>query len=350
MEASFWGGKNLPADLKKVSELTKRLVNVYSPSGQENELAELLAPLLRENFKVSLQRIGSRNNVIATKGKPDIILSAHMDTVPGKLKTYEDNKFIYGRGACDAKGAIASMILAAEKAAAYGASDFGLLFDVGEENSFEGVLKAVNIINPKLVVLGEPSSGRLVTQQKGLLQLSLTKKGKAAPAATPYKGISAIELLIASLNRLISIETFREYKKLGNTINIGMIEGGKAANIVADESRAIIDIRTVSNNSKILKDISKVLGRGVVKDLDFEPCVSDAKYLSDILKVKTITMPYFTEMYFWNKKSKAVVLGPGDYSVAHTEREKVSKRELLTVEEKYLKILTDDRVRRDMND
>jgi acetylornithine deacetylase/succinyl-diaminopimelate desuccinylase-like protein len=72
--------------------------------------------------------------------------------------------------------------------------------------------------------------------------------------------------------------------------------------------------------------------------------------LSDILKVKTITMSYFTEMYFWNKKSKAVVLGPGDYSVAHTEREKVSKRELLTVEEKYLKILTDDRVRRDMND
>jgi acetylornithine deacetylase len=345
METDMGVGKTAPLKTREITALTKKLVEVSSPSGRENGVAELIAPRLRKNFDVRLQKVGDRYNVIALRGEPEIILTAHMDTVPGTLKICENKEFIYGRGSCDAKGAIAAMILAAEDAVTYGASNFGLVFDVGEEDSFDGVMNAVSTLNPKLVVLGEPSSLNLVTRQKGLLQLSITKKGKSAPASMPSRGVSAIELLTRSLNKLLSLKPTGKDEDWGQTMNIGTISGGTAPNVVADEAKAVIDIRTVSDNSAIFKTVSAVLGGGIVKDLDFQPSVSDAGCLPEILGVRTAVMPYFTEMYFWGKKAKAVVLGPGNYSVAHTNKEKVSKREILTAKEKYLKILTDARVR-----
>jgi acetylornithine deacetylase len=75
-----------------------------------------------------------RSNIIATtQAKPSVVLSTHMDTVPPFIGSSEDDEFIYGRGACDAKGIIAAQIAAAERLRGEGVEEIGLLFTVDEE-------------------------------------------------------------------------------------------------------------------------------------------------------------------------------------------------------------------------
>ena len=111
-----------------------------------------------------------------------------MDTVPNCPKPKIADGWLYGRGACDTKASIASMVVAAEKAAREGIKDFGLLFDVSEETDFSGIKKAVNLANPKFVIVGEPTNLKPVIGQKGLLGFKVICKGKVAHGSTPEKG------------------------------------------------------------------------------------------------------------------------------------------------------------------
>ena len=101
----------------KIFELTKALINIESVTGHERACAEFLRGyLVARNFQVELQPVSrDRSNVFAKTGKPDVVLSTHIDTVPPFLLAREDEEFIYGRGACDAKGILAAQIVAAER-------------------------------------------------------------------------------------------------------------------------------------------------------------------------------------------------------------------------------------------
>ena len=325
---------------KNIAKLTMDLVKIPSISGQEMEVGNFLKDMLAKDFTVKTQKVGNRINVFAFAGRPKLLLTTHMDTVPGTLKIAEDSKFIYGRGSCDAKGAIAAMVSAAWDALESGLNDFCLLFDVDEENEFEGIKKAIKMVNPGFVVVGEPSSLKLVNGQKGLLQFDLSQKGKAAPASLPQTGSSAITKLLFDLTGIIRIKP-PENKFLGKTtINIGKIIGGQAANVIPDYASAKIDVRTVSRNSEIKQLFRKAAINGKLKtELDFEPVFNDLYDLPKLLGLKTRIASYFTEMYFWRKKANTVVFGPGDYRYAHSTFEKVSKRELLKAAENYLEII-----------
>src|SRR5215469_15496524 len=121
-------------------ELTKALVNISSITGAEVECAHFLhKSLSRMGFDVEMQPVaGERCNVFATRGKPKVVLSTHMDTVPPYFEAREDAEFIYGRGSCDAKGIIAAQVAAAEQLLREQRGDFGLLFVAGEETTSDG--------------------------------------------------------------------------------------------------------------------------------------------------------------------------------------------------------------------
>src|SRR5713101_8634047 len=105
-------------DLIDVFKLTRELIDIPSVTGGEFEIGNSLGELLsRLGYQVELQEVtDDRANVIATTGAPArVVLSTHMDTVPAFIASSEDEEFIYGRGACDAKGIIASMLTAAER-------------------------------------------------------------------------------------------------------------------------------------------------------------------------------------------------------------------------------------------
>jgi len=122
-------------------ELAKSLVDIPSVTGDEAALADFLCALLaQERFDVRSQDVeaGRRNLLAVLADKPAVILCTHMDTVPGWVAAGEDDVHLYGRGACDAKGIMAAMIVAAGELRDEGLKDIGLLFLVGEETDSVG--------------------------------------------------------------------------------------------------------------------------------------------------------------------------------------------------------------------
>ena len=130
-------------------ELTKNLMNIPSVSGDEQAVGFYLRDYLESlGWTVELQAVSeNQNNVIAyLNDTPRVFLSTHIDTVPPFIPPTEDAEKIYGRGACDAKGIIASQIMAAEELRKAGIEDIGLLYTVEEERSSTGA-KAANLLN-----------------------------------------------------------------------------------------------------------------------------------------------------------------------------------------------------------
>src|SRR5206468_8965717 len=122
-----------------------------------------------------------RFNVLATWGTPVVTLSTHIDTVPPYFASREDDEFVWGRGACDAKGIIAAMVTAAERLLAAGTRNFGLLFVVGEEKNSAGAkAAAASPRGARFLINGEPTENQLALGSKGALRYEITAKGRLA--------------------------------------------------------------------------------------------------------------------------------------------------------------------------
>ena len=186
-------------------ELTKKLVNLDSVTGNERACGEFLRGYLGDlGFSIALQPVeNKRFNVFAYLGKPRVVLSTHMDTVPPFLTSREDDEFIYGRGSCDAKGILAAQIEAARRLIESGERDFGLIFLVGEETLSDGA-RVANEQAPgsEFIINGEPTQNKLAIGSKGVLQVDLRARGRMAHSAYPELGESAIEKLLDVLNDL----------------------------------------------------------------------------------------------------------------------------------------------------
>jgi acetylornithine deacetylase len=182
-----------------------------------------------------------------------------MDTVPPFIPSSEDGTRVYGRGACDAKGIIATQIAAAEQLLAEGIH-VGLLFLVGEERDSQGA-KVANeqSFGPKFLINGEPTENRLATASKGTLRVKVTASGRMAHSAYPELGESAIEKLLEALNRL-RVMPLPEEQGIGpSTLNIGLIEGGRAPNVVPDHAKAQLLYRLVGPTEQLRHDIENAV-------------------------------------------------------------------------------------------
>ncbi len=195
---------------------------------------------------------GDRFNVLACWGKPAVTLSTHMDTVPPFFPSSEDAEFIWGRGACDAKGIIASMTAAAEKLLGEGVKNFGLLFVVGEERNSAGAVAAARMPRgSRYLVNGEPTENKLALASKGALRLEVVAHGRMAHSAYPELGESAIEKLLDVLEAMRRIP-LPEDSLLGRcSVNIGTITGGRAPNVIPDLAKAEILVRLVGDPAMV---------------------------------------------------------------------------------------------------
>ena len=166
-------------------ELTRALVAIESPTGAEGPVVGLLAGVLeRAGYRVTRQTVSpGRDNIYAWREPPAVVFSTHLDCVPPYLPLREDDEWVHGRGACDAKGLAAAMISAAERLAEGGERRVGLLFVVGEENGSDGAHAAATL-EPKgrFLVNGEPTENRLCIGQKGSLRYDVEASGRVLPA------------------------------------------------------------------------------------------------------------------------------------------------------------------------
>ena len=264
-------------------------------------------------------------------GNPHVLFVAHVDTVGGQLPVTKDEHNIYGRGACDNKGSLAAMIECCHQAVALSKNNFGLLITVGEESSFDGAKVAATYfqkknIKPKFVVIGEPTQLEVVTGQRGVLCIEFKCTGQEAHSSVEKKD-SAIHKLVELLHTLSQAE-FAE-----TSMNIGLISGGKAENIVAPSALATIAWR--SSLSDIHKKIEVVLS-----NIHISHTATIRKNLPPIDRVwpqfERNIVSFFSEMFFFEN---SIVTGPGSINVAHSSHEHISRTELCTAVEHYLSLL-----------
>ncbi len=314
--------------------LTRALIDIESITSHEKAVGDFLFAVLAElatDSRGTVERMEvapERFNVLATWGTPIVTMSTHMDTVPPFLASSEDQEFIRGRGACDAKGVIAAMIAAAERLLAAGVRNFGLLIVVGEEKDSLGALEAAKQPRgSKFLINGEPTENKLALGSKGALRYVLTARGRLAHSAYPELGSSAIETLLDVLEDIRRLP-LPEDGLLGNsTLNIGTLSGGHAPNVIADEAHADLMFRTVGDPEPIRSAMQAVTaGRA---ELD-EQLHTPALHLEKVDGLETAVMKYTTDIpNFAGAWGKPLLIGPGSIHVAHTAEERIAKKELL---------------------
>jgi len=270
---------------------------------------------------------------------PDVVLSTHMDTVPPFLgPCREDADFLYGRGTCDAKGIIAAQVAAADRLREAGVK-VGLLFVVGEERDSAGAAAANR--NPKgsrFLINGEPTDNRLALASKGALRVELRAKGKMAHSAYPELGESAIDKLVGALHDVLAMPLPAEPEIGPSTLNIGLIEGGRAPNVIADKAEAHLLIRLVGPADEIKRSIVRIVAdrADVVFTLEL-PFVRMRKVGS----LPTMVAKFTTDIPSLTAWGEPFLLGPGSIHVAHTPAERIAKKELLEAVDLYVDLATD---------
>ena len=312
-------------------ELTRTLIDIPSVSGEELEVGRFLASYLEGlGYAVELQEVEpGRANVLATLSpRARVVLSTHMDTVPPFIASSEDEAHVYGRGSCDAKGIIAAQVSAAERLRREGFEELGLLFTVDEELGSIGARAADSHAAAggcEYLINGEPTENKLAVGSKGSLRVRLSTGGRAAHSAYPERGESAIEKMLDVLADVRAVRWPRDEFFGETTCNIGTVSGGTRPNVIPAESEAVLQIRLVTPSSEVKSILERVAeGRARVE------------YLSTAEPVRMLSVEGFerevvrftTDIPYLKSWGEPLLIGPGSILDAHTDGERVSKREL----------------------
>jgi acetylornithine deacetylase len=328
-------------------QLTRQLIDIESTSYGEGAVGTFLAEFLAgRDFAVEKMHVAHRGEDGATTDRfnvyaggrgerPDVVFSTHMDTVPPYFASSEDDEAIYGRGACDAKGIIAAQIAAVERLRAGGVKA-GMLFVVGEERDSAGA-KIANLQSKgsRYLINGEPTDNRLGLASKGVLRAAVRAKGKMAHSAYPELGESAIHKLVQALNNILRIELPEEPGIGPSTLNIGLIEGGRAPNVFADKATAQVMVRLVGPSEGTRAALEKAVAGLAELEYSLELPFLRLKAIDGL---KTMVAAFATDIPELTNWGEPLLLGPGSIHVAHTPDEKLSKRELFEAIELYTAI------------
>jgi acetylornithine deacetylase len=308
--------------MKKVTAIEKILIDLLkidSVTGNEASLAQCIESRLA-GFRVERQYITKeRFNIIARKGRSDIWMVAHMDTVPPFLPVKVMADKIFGRGAIDNKGNIAGAIFAAKKL-----ENINLLFTVGEEVDFCGGKKAK--ISGKVIIL-EPTGFKKRLAQCGVISVKITAMGDQKHSSLLVADReSALHTMTETLRGLMKKGWFR--------FNIGTVSGGVAENVVAGFAEAKLSVRP--RNKAEFSDILKTLR--AQKGVKVEIVNQLPPFVSGLPKSVGMREPvsFFSELSFFKR---SVLFGAGSVLQAHTPEEFILRQDLARLPGKLVKLV-----------
>ena len=325
--------------------LTRQLVDIESISGNEAAVGNYIyGELCRLGYQTRKMPVeGDRFNVYATREEqpnPAVVFSTHLDTVPPFIPSSEDAGRIYGRGSCDAKGIIAAQIAAAERLRRDGLY-VGLLFLVGEERDSLGAQVAneyaanQKAARPRFLVNGEPTENHIALASKGTLRVELTATGKMAHSAYPELGDSAIDKLIPALTRLRAMALPSDPEVGPCTLNIGLIEGGRAPNVIPDYAHADLLYRLVGKSDDLRQQILATAGQRVQVTFPLELPFLRFRTIDGL---PTMIAAFTTDIPKLTNWGEPLLIGPGSIHVAHTDGEYIEKKQLAEAIDLYCKI------------
>ncbi|MBK8056544.1 MAG: M20/M25/M40 family metallo-hydrolase [Gemmatimonadetes bacterium] len=264
---------------RQVAELAIRLMEVESTSGHEAAVITVAEQLLADR-RWNTERIpvgDGRDAILATSAPaPLVTLSTHLDTVPPYMPPHLDGDTLHGRGACDAKGIAASMILAADRLRDRDVP-VALLLVVGEETTHDGAHAAnARPTTSRILINGEPTESTLAVGTKGAMRAFVRTQGRAAHSAYPKLGHSATRDLVNLLATLDAVEWPSDPVLGATTVNIGMLSGGVADNVMAPSAEARLMLRLVTPVEEVWPILERwAAGRATVeRGVTVPPCGS----------------------------------------------------------------------------
>ena len=347
-----------------VEETLRDLVAIDSVSSRSN--AEIIAYLESWCIKTGLvvKRFShldesgvEKINLVALAGADfgnhppvELALAGHTDTVPfdpvwtGALRLAEKGGKLFGRGACDTKAFISAALTAvAEIDLNELTKPFALVFTADEEIGCLGAkrLATAQLFTARYAIVGEPTSLQPMRAGKGYCVAEITVRGREAHSAYPELGASAIFRAARLIERIERIaEELKNDQRAGfdppyTTLNVGLIEGGTAKNVVAGECRFTLEWRPVpgQQTDRVLRLVEQAIDELRGNDLDFI-CEIEAARADESFETRADSpLVRFLEQASGNASgtvafgteapsmiaigADAVVFGPGDIRVAH---------------------------------
>lgn len=336
------------------------------PRHSEQAIAEYVAAYMRKaSLDVHQYDVApSRPNVegfVDAGANETLLLEAHLDTVHAEGMTIDPftpvvrNERLYGRGSCDTKGSIAAFLYAVISLLESGkklSKNIRFLFVSDEEYRFSGAQAAVREgLKASFGIAGEPTQCSIVRAHKGVTRWKILARGISAHSAYPDRGRNAIYLMAEVIRRIeayaADLARQRPHPVLGPaTLSVGVIEGGKAVNVVPDSCWIEIDRRSLPGESpdsvvlplkERLKDLADVecsaphIGVG---GMDVPESALIVRQLAESIRsvngiAEITSASYATDAGIYNQAGiPTVVFGPGDIAQAHTNSEWIALDQL----------------------
>jgi acetylornithine deacetylase len=283
--------------------------------------------LVARGWNVTLQEVSrGRANVWASRSGRGVTLSTHLDTVPPYFPPRLVGDRLTGRGACDAKGIAAAMLVAADNLATAGENRVDLLFVVGEEKGSDGARAANRLAaSSKFLVNGEPTESKLASGAKGSLRVTVRTRGRAAHSAYAHLGESALKPMLELLPALDKIELPSDPVLGETTLNIGTLHAGNEANIVPASAEAELMFRLVGDPAPVKAQVERwATGRAELEYGSYIP----AQHFHTIPGFEVAPVAYTSDIPLLGRWGTPVMFGPGSIHVAHTPDESIDVNEL----------------------
>ncbi|KAI6093417.1 Zn-dependent exopeptidase [Hypoxylon rubiginosum] len=367
-----------PSYRDELVSLHKSLVEISSASGDENEVGNFLVDYLTaRGFVVQLEFLPPstneseptkpRFNVVAWPGpdthpSPKVLVTSHIDTVPPFIPysqndtSLDADTVIAGRGTVDAKASVAAQIVAVQSllnSSSIQDDDVMLLYVVGEETQGDGMRffsdtkgKMDPPLDIKAAIFGEPTEGRLVCGHKGIFGCDITVTGRAGHSGYPSLGKSANEVLMRGLVRALDTDLGSSEEFGNTTVNVGILVGGVAANVIPEKATARIAGRVAigpeSDGGAIVAERLKE----VLRSVDETAFGFDCKYGYGVVKCDcdvegfdTTTVNYGTDVHNLEGNHTRYLYGPGSIFVAHGPDEAIKLGDMETAVEDFKKLI-----------
>jgi succinyl-diaminopimelate desuccinylase len=353
-----------------------------NPGGTEDEVADVAMGILTD-LGADIQLVRSeegRPSVVArigSGGRPHLAWNGHLDTVPaGDVSTWSSGPFegavvdnrLVGRGACDMKGPIASALAAVAALRRAGLSLAGtLVMHLVADEELAGihgtrVLRDQQLLDQDAALVGEPSEMQIALAERGGAWVTAVARGKAAHGSQPNRGINAILTMSRFLLRLSEVLPDRVHPLVGApTVNVALVAGGNAPNVVPDRCEVEIDRRILPGEDdpeEVLAPFRRLVENLVAErpDTSIEISLKDwteaaettgdtaiAALVRDAIAAETGSPPPFVgftgitdaRFYINDVGIPTVIAGPGSLSLAHTANESIGVDELVAAARAY---------------
>ncbi len=331
----MWRRWKVPSSTESgVDEILLKLLEAYSPTGQEDNARDVIVEICEDlGLRVEIDGVG---NVLASKGGGRVWLVSHYDTVPGRLPVRRSGNIISGRGAVDAKGPLAAMLMAASLSK----SPVTVAALVGEEGDSRGARHLLTKELPPFVVIGEPSNTTgVIIAYRGGAHLTLRCKAEGGHSSSP--GASAVDLLIESILRMKKVAPGGKYAD--PSVAATMIRGGEAPNVLPKRAEAVLDLRVPPgiDPSAVIDEMKSNLPEGceiavgwivppvAVRPSEPVPRALTRSIISSGRRPKLLRKYGSSDMNLLHDRVASIAAyGPGDGKLAHTDTEFVDVEDL----------------------